>query len=41
MSKKEISEETEQAMEAFREVLAYLAHTYNLMKQGQLNAPLN
>lgn len=41
LSGKKIGKETEEAMEDFRKVLAHLAHAYNLMRQGQLNAPLN
>lgn len=36
LQNKSISEETEQAFEAFRNVLAYLSVKYNLMKSGQL-----
>jgi hypothetical protein len=36
LQNKSISQETEQAFEAFRNVLAYLSVKYNLMKSGQL-----
>lgn len=36
LQNKSISEETEQAFEAFRNVLAYLSVKYNQMKAGQL-----
>lgn len=41
MSKQEIGEETEKALDTFRIVLAYLAQGYKLLKDGGLNTSLN